>query len=82
MCTRGHRIKMAGESTQVENQTGQIRKGIWFNDLETFITDSKFWLHFDTAGQDAVETLRIKIYGQYVNLKKKDLDRIQQGATF
>jgi hypothetical protein len=60
----------------------QIRVKKTFPNLESFITQNKFWIGFKTVGQDAAETLNYKIYGQYVNLKQKDLDRIKDGALF
>jgi hypothetical protein len=55
------------------------RDGKDFKDV--FIAKEKFYVNFNTAGQDAVEELHYVITGQYVNLPQKIIDGIKQGVT-
>lgn len=71
---------MAGESAQVYNT--DVRVGKIYENLESFVITDQFVWHFDTIGQDAAETIYIKVWGQYVNLKKKAYDEINNKVVF
>ena len=80
--TLGHLFNHGSEVGEITHGHVNGPGGESFEGLEAFITDAKFWMHINTEGQTGVKTVYFKIYGQYVHLKQKDLERIRSGATF
>ena len=81
IATFGETYEVLGTNGPITKNIAQVRlHGVKF-DIGEFICKEEAYLNFDTEGQDAVETARCVMKGQYVNLDKNAIDRLLKPTT-
>lgn len=76
----------AGTGNEYIKPSSQLREGGLFflngrDFVDVFFIKPKVYLKVYLHGQDAAETVHVELIGQYVRLKKEDLEVMSQGVT-